>query len=114
MTVSLPLQLVFRAGVRSDDFIPLLMLAERAPAQLKVGLFEELRPIDRALLGAGITVAVMLLPMIALHLQPLTIITTCGLDVLLGAAFLHAYVWKLRAVLTLRARNFARVHPAEP
>ncbi len=114
VSVCFPLQLILRAGVRSDDILPLLAMAESEPASLRVGLFEHLRPMDRALLGAVLLQAVSLPPMFALHLQPLTLFMACGLVVLLSAAFFHASVWRLREVLTHRAREFARGRMARP
>ncbi|MFB1484914.1 hypothetical protein [Corallococcus sp. RDP092CA] len=102
------LKLALRAGVGSADLIPLLVLAERSPASLRVGLFERLRTVDWVLLGLTAVAAISIPVAVALGARPSTILLGFGLTLPPGAAFLCGYVWRLRDLLTRRARDFAQ------
>ncbi|MFB1480894.1 hypothetical protein [Corallococcus sp. RDP092CA] len=113
-SIPVTLKLALRTGVRSDDIIPLLLLAEHSPSRLQVKLFEGMRPIDWGILGTIIAAAILFAATLALPSPLLLVLASGGLILATVGAFLYAYTFRLRNILTRRAREFVRQSATAP
>ncbi|WP_426752811.1 hypothetical protein [Myxococcus sp. Y35] len=114
----LPLRIVLKLGVTSDELMPVLILAARHPEKLRVGLTEDLSFTERWLLlttmvAAPLVVTPLLVASAVAGVPALGVLAISALA-LPGLAFLVAYPWRLRAVIIRRAFATHAVKQAKP
>ncbi|GMU01976.1 hypothetical protein KH5H1_60960 [Corallococcus caeni] len=98
------LRLILRLGLTSDELLPVLQLAERAPEQLRVGLTEHLSRGEHCLLGASAAGPGLAMGLLASGAPMPALLAAGMLSVVSGLAFLALWPWRLRAIVVRRAR----------
>lgn len=107
-SIPVALRLALRVGVRSEDIIPLLLLAENSPSRLQVKLFEGMGAMDWGLLGTAAVAAVFFVVALVVCSSLLLVLVSGGLVLAAVGAFVYVYVFRLRDILVRRARDFVR------